>query len=322
MRRRCYTDAPPWFYRCATVDRSYSGVIPLRCRCAADALPMCYRCDTEVSPKRRRGRGHVTNLYKYGPLLENLTIPALDAELTTVTFRPCHPRRRDLLLRHLLRRRRIRLPSLTRADVVARRLHQHPQAPAPLADAAADEPAPRSPTPHHDSSREPAPGSRSSSVDSQASAGSNAIVASNAASVTSTAASTSTVASVSSKAKGKAVTKKNTSSLTLPEENQMVDWLEDNPIMWNTLMMKYKCQDKKKKLWEDQAALMGKSYQTIFTWYTSARDTHTKLLKTKSGSGAQRLTGRESWLLERFQFRKVVQRTKAAPMKSVSILQF
>ncbi|KAG0715040.1 hypothetical protein GWK47_012847 [Chionoecetes opilio] len=49
-------------------------------------------------------------------------------------------------------------------------------------------------------------------------------------------------------------------------------------------MMDYKCRDKKKKLWEDQAALMGKSYNTIFTWYTSARDMHTKLLKTKSGS--------------------------------------
>ena len=29
MRRRCYTEVPPLFYRCATVDRSYSGVIPL-----------------------------------------------------------------------------------------------------------------------------------------------------------------------------------------------------------------------------------------------------------------------------------------------------
>ena len=107
----------------------------------------------------------------------------------------------------------------------------------------------------------------------------------------------------------------------------MVDWLEDNPILWNTLMMDYKCPDKKKKLWEDQAAFMGKSYETIFTWYTSARDTHTKLLKTKSGSGAQHLTERESWLLEfkfkfKFKFQKVVQRTKAAPVKSVSILQF
>ncbi len=82
-------------------------------------------------------------------------------------------------------------------------------------------------------------------------------MASNGASVTSTAASTSTVASVSAKAKRKAGTQKNTSSLTLQEENQMVDWLEDNPILWNTLMMDYKCRDKKKKLWEDQAALMG-----------------------------------------------------------------
>ena len=114
----------------------------------------------------------------------------------------------------------------------------------------------------------------------------------------------------------------NTSSLTLQEENQMVDWLEDNPMLWNTFMMDYKCRDKKKKLWDDQAALMGKSYQTIFTWYTSARDTHTKLIKTKSGSGAQRFTERECWLLERFKFRKVVQRMKAVPMKSVSILKF
>ena len=98
----------------------------------------------------------------------------------------------------------------------------------------------------------------------------------------------------------------------------MVEWLEDNPILWNTLLMDYKCRDKKNKLWEDQAALMGKSYETIFTWYTSARDKHTKLLKTKSGFGAQRLTERESWLLERFKFRKVVQRNKAGPMKSVS----
>lgn len=98
---------------------------------------MHYRCATDVIPKCRRSRGYVTNLYKYGPLLENLTIPAVDAELTTVTtvttttttttFRPCHPSRRDVL-RHLLRRRRSRLPTLPRADeVVARRLHQHPK---------------------------------------------------------------------------------------------------------------------------------------------------------------------------------------------------
>lgn len=85
------------------------------------------------------------------------------------------------------------------------------------------------------------------------------------ASADSTAASTSTAASVSSKAKRKAGIKKNTSSLTLQEEKQMVDWLEDNPILWNTLVMNYMCRDKKKKLLEDQAALMGRSYETIFT---------------------------------------------------------
>lgn len=45
----------------------------------------------------------------------------------------------------------------------------------------------------------------------------------------------------------------------------MVDWLEDNPILWNTLVMNYMCRAKKKKLLEDQAALMGRSYETIFT---------------------------------------------------------
>ena len=105
-------------------------MIPLHCRCTADTLPMCYRCDTKVSAKPRLRD-------KYGPLLENVTIPAVNAELTTATtvttivcnttLRPCHPSRRDLLYRHLLRRRRSRLPTLPRADeALARRLHQHP----------------------------------------------------------------------------------------------------------------------------------------------------------------------------------------------------
>lgn len=62
----------------------------------------------------------------------------------------------------------------------------------------------------------------------------------------------------------------------------------------------------------DQAALKGKSFQTIFTLYTSACDTHPKLLKTKSVSGAQCLTERESLLRERFKIRKVLLCNKAA----------
>ncbi|KAG0698759.1 hypothetical protein GWK47_025978 [Chionoecetes opilio] len=216
---RCATDVTPMRRRCSTDVQPLTGAIAELYRCAAVVLPMCYRCDTEVSPKRRRGLGHVTNLYKYGPLLENLTMFALDAELTTAM----PSEKKGPAIKAPPKKKAKPAPKSRKGRGRGKKTSPTPQAPAPLADTAADEPAPRSPTPPHDSFREPSPesrSSRSSSVDSQASAGSNT-------SVTSTAASTSTVASVSSKAKGKAVTKKNTSSLTLPEENQMVDWLED-----------------------------------------------------------------------------------------------
>uniref|UniRef100_UPI00358E3DCC uncharacterized protein n=1 Tax=Myxine glutinosa TaxID=7769 RepID=UPI00358E3DCC len=157
---------------------------------------------------------------------------------------------------------------------------------------------PRSPSPHSgDGSR----ASHASSVDSDA------------ASV----ASTSSRQSDDKTKKKKRRAKKTACSLSVQDEELMLEFLQDNPVLWNMKMMDYRRTDKKGKIWEDQAQRMGKTSELLRGWFKSLRDNHTRLDKKKSGDGAPELTEREEWIMAKFGFLKTVIRHRPEPCNSV-----
>lgn len=124
------------------------------------------------------------------------------------------------------------------------------------------------------------------------------------------------------KKKEKKRAKKNPCNLSIADEELMLEFIRDNPVLWNVKMTDYRRKDKKDKMWEDQAQLMEKTADTLKGWFRSLRDTHTRLDKKKSGDGTPCLTEREKWILSNFVFLKTVTRHRPEPLHSVSIQLF
>jgi len=98
----------------------------------------------------------------------------------------------------------------------------------------------------------------------------------------------------------------------------MLDFLRDNPILWNLKMTDYRRKDKKDKIWEDQAQLMNRDTDLLKGWFRSLRDTFTRLDRRKTGDGAPQLTEREVWIISKFAFLKTITRHRPEPIRSVS----
>ncbi|XP_028396950.1 uncharacterized protein LOC114520816 [Dendronephthya gigantea] len=77
--------------------------------------------------------------------------------------------------------------------------------------------------------------------------------------------------------------KKNPYNLSATEEELMLEFIMDNPVLWNVKMTDYRRKDKKEKIWEEQAHQMNKTVDILKGWFRSLRDTHTRLDKKKSG---------------------------------------
>ena len=98
----------------------------------------------------------------------------------------------------------------------------------------------------------------------------------------------------------------------------MLEFIRDNPVLWNVNMTDYRRND---KIWDDHAHVMEKQADTLKGWFRSLRDTHTRLDK-KSGDGAPDLTRREKWIISTFVFLKTVTRHRPEPLQSVSYRTF
>ena len=71
----------------------------------------------------------------------------------------------------------------------------------------------------------------------------------------------------------------------------MLEFIMDNPVLWNVKMTDYRRKD---KIWEEQAQQMDKTADTLKGWFRLLRDTHARHDKKKSGDSAPNLTERES----------------------------
>lgn len=94
------------------------------------------------------------------------------------------------------------------------------------------------------------------------------------------------------------------SDLTAEDEESMVEWLRENPQIYNKKLSTYKDKGKKDALWAEQAQVLGKDVSMLIVWYRSIRTRFGKLTKPKSGAGTDDRTDRDKWILTNFEFLK------------------
>ena len=106
------------------------------------------------------------------------------------------------------------------------------------------------------------------------------------------------------------------------QEDEMLEFLTDNPMLWNLKLTDYRRKDKKERIWEEQAQKMGKTPDELKAWFRSVRDTHTRLHKgKKSGDGVLNLTERENWIKTKFAFLRNITRHRPEPLKTITSSQ-
>ncbi|CAC5372762.1 unnamed protein product [Mytilus coruscus] len=78
------------------------------------------------------------------------------------------------------------------------------------------------------------------------------------------------------------------------EEVEVLEWVEEHPILWNKKHKEYKNKSMKDRIWQDKADEID-----------------------IDGNGSKDLTDREKWVMDRFKFLKTNIRHRRAPVKSV-----
>ena len=110
--------------------------------------------------------------------------------------------------------------------------------------------------------------------------------------------------------------------LTLPDrtEDDVIEWLKQNPCLYDKTLKEYRNVSKKAKLWADKEKELDIEPNRLAIWVESKRTQYGKLTVNKpSGGPAIRLTQRDEWILERFAFMKVhIYRHTSRHVQSVS----
>ncbi|KAG0729851.1 hypothetical protein GWK47_029491 [Chionoecetes opilio] len=127
----------------------------------------------------------------------------------------------------------------------------------------------------------------------------------------------SVISSASAQPQGKKKTKKTDNSLSPANEGLLLEFIVENPMLWDKRLNDYRNLSKKAKVWEEQATQMGKDVKHLQGWYTSLRDSHTRMHKKKSSDGAREWTERDQWIKENFGFLLTVVTHRPEPCKSI-----
>lgn len=97
----------------------------------------------------------------------------------------------------------------------------------------------------------------------------------------------------------KARTIKESATISEARKILMVEWLKENPMVWNSKLNAYKDTGKRLKRWEDQTPVLDPSHDGfkdgthLQQWFRSLCDIHVKLDKKSkrgAGVGARELT--------------------------------
>ena len=108
-------------------------------------------------------------------------------------------------------------------------------------------------------------------------------------------------------------------ALPIGEEEALLEWLRENPILWRKGHMEYRDAQKKKAMWIKKAEELGRTVDYLKKWWKGIHDTYVRKLKKTSGQEAPTLTDREQWVMEHCGFYKSEARHRSAPLKNVSI---
>ena len=110
--------------------------------------------------------------------------------------------------------------------------------------------------------------------------------------------------------------------LTLSDKNEddVIEWLKQNPCLYDKTLKEYRNVSKKAKLWADKEKELDIEPNRLSIWVDSKRTQYGKLTSNKpSGGPATRLTQRDEWIIERFAFMKVhISRHASRHVQSVS----
>ncbi len=99
--------------------------------------------------------------------------------------------------------------------------------------------------------------------------------------------------------------KKQLRQLTHEEEEDMAEWLQSNPCLYNKKLESYRKTAMKKRLWEEKAAEFANvDVDYLLGWYKYIRTRFGKLSKILSGTGAQEFMDRDAGIFIKFGFLK------------------
>ena len=91
--------------------------------------------------------------------------------------------------------------------------------------------------------------------------------------------------------------------MTESEEDDMVDWLMDNPVLYDKQMYGFRFADKKAALWKSKADQTNYTVDELQKWLASQRTVYGKVTKpAASGSEAKTCTHRQEWVFQKFKF--------------------
>ncbi len=92
--------------------------------------------------------------------------------------------------------------------------------------------------------------------------------------------------------------------LTDAQQEDVIDWMREQVIIYNKSLRDYRNSEKKRKLWADKAKAMCADAAKLQTWMDSLRSRYGRLIQTKSGEGVKEYTEREVWILDKYSFLK------------------
>ena len=91
-------------------------------------------------------------------------------------------------------------------------------------------------------------------------------------------------------------------NLELHQEEELCQWVRENPAIYNKGDRGYKDTDKRKNMWRMKAAEMEVSMGQLEKWYENMRTRYGKLSKMKMLGDTKEFTFREKWILTNFDF--------------------
>ena len=106
-------------------------------------------------------------------------------------------------------------------------------------------------------------------------------------------------------------------TLPLHMEESLLEWLQENPILWRKGHMEYRDIGKRNAMWE-KATELDKPVDYLKKWWKGLHDVYVQNLKRTSGQAAPTLTDRVQWVMGHCAFYKSEARHRTAPLKNVS----